>query len=144
MSLTKISCSIANSDPVTSLGLEIWLGNQKILNQEHVQESLVFEHEFSDDKAEHELRFVMKNKTPDHTKIDSVGNIEKDACLVINDVTFNEIPLGQILIEQAVYVHDFNGSGDQIKDQFFGIMGCNGTVSLKFSTPIYLWLLENM
>jgi hypothetical protein len=23
-------------------------------------------------------------------------------------------------------------------------MGCNGTVSLKFTAPAYLWLLENM
>jgi hypothetical protein len=23
-------------------------------------------------------------------------------------------------------------------------MGCNGTVSLKFTTPIYMWLLETM
>ena len=27
---------------------------------------------------------------------------------------------------------------------FFGNMGCNGYVSLKFATPIYLWLLEHM
>lgn len=129
---------------MAKLGLEIWLNNQQILNQEHVQESVKFEHKLSDDEGQHELRFVMKNKTADHTIIDATGNIEKDACLIISDVNFNEIPLGQILIDRAVYTHDFNGSQDQIEDQFFGTMGCNGTVSLKFSTPIYLWLLENM
>jgi hypothetical protein len=33
--------------------------------------------------AEHELRFVMKNKTAEHTEIDRIGNIVKDACLIV-------------------------------------------------------------
>ena len=49
-----------------------------------------------------------------------------------------------MLVEQAVYTHDFNGTQPEIEDTFFGEMGCNGTVSLRFTTPIYLWLLENM
>ena len=42
------------------------------------------------------------------------------------------------------FQHDFNGTQPEIKDTFFGEMGCNGTVSLRFTTPIYLWLLEHM
>ena len=37
-----------------------------------------------------------------------------------------------------------NGTQPEIADNFFGIAGCNGTISFRFSTPIYLWLLENM
>jgi hypothetical protein len=47
--------------------------------------------------------------------------------------------------EQAEYHHDCNGTAQQvILDKFYREMGCNGTVSLKFTTPVYLWLLENM
>jgi len=42
------------------------------------------------------------------------------------------------------YCHDFNGTQPAVVDRFHGSLGCNGTVTLKFTTPIYLWLLENM
>jgi hypothetical protein len=86
----------------------------------------------------------MKNKTIDLTKIDEEGKILKDACLTISDVAFEDIELGHMFTEQTSYTHDFNGTQAEISDKFYGSMGCNGTVSLKFTTPIYLWLLENM
>jgi len=124
--------------------MEIWLDDQLIFDQDRVAETTAFTHELSDDDAEHELRFVLKNKTAEHTAIDDAGNIIKDACLIISDLTFDEIQLGYMFIELATYSHDFNGTGNQTQDKFYGTMGCNGTVSLKFSTPVYLWLLENM
>ena len=98
----------------------------------------------AEDEADHELRFVMKNKTVAHTQIDLSGNIVTDARLTISDVAFDEIKLGQMFIDQTQYTHDFNGSQPEITDRFYGEMGCNGTVSLQFTTPIYLWLLEHM
>jgi hypothetical protein len=86
----------------------------------------------------------MKNKTTEHTQIDADGNILTDSCICIENLSFDQIALGQMFIDQAVYEHDFNGTADAIKDKFFGIMGCNGTVTLSFTCPIYLWLLENM
>lgn len=100
--------------------------------------------DLDEDVADHELRFVMKNKTQEHTTVDEHGSIVKDARLTISNVTFDEIPLEQIFFEQAVYTHDFNGTQAETTNKFYGEMGCNGTVSLKFSTPIYLWLLEHM
>ena len=67
-----------------------------------------------------------------------------DATLTIKDLAFDEIKLNYMLTELAVYTHDFNGTQDTTQDKFYGEMGCNGTVSLKFATPIYLWLLEHM
>ena len=49
-----------------------------------------------------------------------------------------------MFVEQAVYTHDFNGTSKATENKFYGELGCNGTVSLKFSTPMYLWLLEHM
>jgi len=62
----------------------------------------------------------------------------------VTEITFDEIDCTQIVHDHAVYRHNLNGTGPEIDDQFFGDMGCNGTVELKFTTPVYLWLLENM
>ena len=138
------SCSIGTTDAVAGLGMEIWLDQEQIFNVDHVKEIIKFTHKFDEIDAAHELRFVMKNKTIEHTQVAENGDILHDACLTISDIAFEEIKLGHMVIEQAVYTHDFNGTQPEIEDQFFGEMGCNGTVSLKFTTPIYLWLLENM
>jgi hypothetical protein len=140
----KISGVIDTTDASTPLGMEIWLDDQKILNLDWVTHSQSFEYSMPDDCAEHELRFVMKNKNFEHTKIDSNGNIVKDACLIVYDITFDKIKLGHTFQENAIYTHDFNGTSDCQPHKFYGTMGCNGTVSLKFSTPVYMWLLENM
>ena len=140
----KISCLIDTTDCKSVLGMEIWLDNQQIFNQDWVTEPQTISYEFSDLDADHELRFVIKNKTVDHTKVDESGAIVKDACLVISNLAFDDIALGNIVTEKAVYTHDFNGTGSLTQDKFFGQMGCNGTVSMKFTTPMYLWLLENL
>ena len=139
-----LSCKIGTTDASIPLGLEIWLDDTVIYNNDHVVDSQQLNYEFEDDGNEHELQFVMKNKTIDHTQVDENGNIIKDACLTVQDVAFEGIELGHMFVEQSVYTHDFNGTQDKVDNKFFGSMGCNGTVRLKFTTPIYLWLLENM
>jgi hypothetical protein len=138
------SCSIGTTDSSANLDLEIWFDQEQIFNSNHITETQTFQHSFDEEAAEHELRFIMKNKTGEHTKIDELGNITYDASLTISNIMFEEIDLGHVFVEQAVYTHDFNGTQPETKDTFFGILGCNGTVSLKFTTPIYLWLLEHM
>ena len=111
---------------------------------DHVQQFTEILIPVTDDDAEHVLKLVLKGKCVDHTTVDSDGNIISDSVLTISDLTFDEIALGQIMHDNAVYTHDFNGSGNPVEDRFFGTMGCNGTVTLNFSTPIYIWLLESM
>jgi len=139
-----ISCDIATTDSAAQLGIEVWLNDQKLLDLDHVQSSLNFCHEISDADQDYVLKFRLKNKTAEHTQIDSENCIVKDACVTITNLQFDGIPLGQILFDLAVYEHDYNGTGSPIQDKFYGQMGCNGTVTFAFSTPIYMWLLEHM
>jgi hypothetical protein len=141
---TTISGFIDSSDKKIPLGTEVWIDNICVINVEHVDRIVHFLHEISDNDGEHELRIVMKHKTADHTEVNETGEIVRDAMLSISDIKFDEIELGQVFLEKTTYAHDFNGSQALIEDKFFGDMGCNGTVSLKFTTPTYLWLLENM
>jgi hypothetical protein len=144
MNQTTISCKIETSDPACSLGVEIWLDDLLIFNQEHVTDTVEFCHDMNDDTADHALRFVLKNKPADYTQVDADGNIIKDARLKISDIEFDGIELDYMITQQATYTHNFNGAGTEAQEKFYGEMGCNGTVSLEFSTPIYLWLLEHM
>ena len=138
------SCRIGTTDASAVLGMEIWLDQEQIFDTAHVKEVIEFKHEFNEADAEHELQFRMKNKTINHTQIDEAGKILKDACLTISNVAFEDIKLGHMFTEQTEYIHDFNGTQAEITEKFYGAMGCNGTVSLKFTTPVYLWLLEKM
>jgi hypothetical protein len=140
----SISCILDTTNPSATLGFEAWVDDQKFFDTEHMLDQQQIVVEIADDDGEHELRFVLKNKTLDHTQIDESGNIVADANLIVTDLAFDEIKLGHIITEQSTYTHDFNGTGQLIQDKFYGEMGCNGIVSLKFSTPMYLWLLEHM
>ena len=137
-------CKIGTTDASAALGMEIWLDNQQIFDTAHVDSTAECQTKFSDADGEHEIRFVMKNKTIDLTQINEAGEILKDSCLTISDVAFEGIELGHMFVEQTTYTHDFNGTQTEVTEKFYGKMGCNGTVSLRFTTPIYLWLLENM
>ena len=137
--------NLTTTDATAELGFEAWIDERKFLDMDHVKEDQKITVELEDqDGAEHELRLVLKNKTSAHTQVDEHGNIVADARLRITDMAFDEIQLGNMVSEQAVYTHDFNGTGATIQEKFYSELGCNGTVSLKFATPMYLWLLEHM
>ena len=144
MTNTTISFNIDTTNSAAALGFEAWVDNQRFFDSDHVQAQQKVIIEIADDDGEHELRFVLKKKTIGHTQLDAVGNIVSDARLIVTDLAFDEIKLGHMVTEQAIYTHDVNGTQQEIQDKFYGEMGCNGTVSLKFTTPIYLWLLEHM
>ena len=95
-------------------------------------------------ETEHLLSFEMSGKLPEHTTISESGEITQDRLIKISDVAFDDIVLGQVFIESAKYRHDYNGTGNFVEEKFYGEMGCNGRVEMRFTTPIYLWLLENM
>lgn len=143
MNTVSFSCNIDTTNAAVPLGLEIWLDNQKLFDQDHVQETHIST-DFSDDDGEHELRFVLKNKLSEHTQIDADNTIISDARISISCIEFDGIALNQLVTDLAEYQHNFNGTGDLSTHKFYGELGCNGTVSLKFTTPVYLWLLEHM
>ena len=144
MSTVNFSCAIAPNNADIPLGCEIWIDDTCLIDTDHVNQTLHVEHKFNDLDGEHLLRITLKNKLSEHTQVDESGAIVSDALLSISNINFEGIDCLQIMQDRAVYRHNFNGTADQIDDQFFNCMGCNGTVELKFTTPLYLWLLENM
>lgn len=141
----NISFEIIPSDATAPLGLEVWINDQKLFDNENITQTVFFKHniELPDDQ-DHEFRLCLKNKKEEHTIVDDSGQIIKDSLLKIENLCFDDLLLGQILENNAVYEHDFNGTAPAIKTKFYQDLGCNGTVIMKFRTPIYLWMLENM
>ena len=86
----------------------------------------------------------MRGKMPGHTQMSDSGEILNDRVIKISDVRFDDIELGYMFMEQSRYYHNNNDSTEPVVEQFYGTIGCNGRVEMRFSTPIYLWLLENM
>lgn len=144
MELVNISFDIESSDYNCPFGIKIQLDNKVLVDIAHLHEKLSFSHDMNDEDGDHELYIVLSGKTSAHTTIDSQGNITKDATVSVSNVVIDGIDLNQLFLEKCVYAHDFNSTQHEIKDTFYGVAGCNGTISFKFSTPMYMWLLENM
>ena len=144
METINISFDIETSDATCPFSVEILLDNTVLLKTDHVQQKITFSHAMNDDNIEHELRVVILGKSSEHTRIDPAGNIIKDATLQISNFVIDDMDVNQMFLDKCVYTHDFNGTQPKIADSFHGVAGCNGTITFEFSTPIYLWLLENM
>jgi hypothetical protein len=136
--------NVSSTNYAVPLGIRVSIDHDIMYENTHVSAPADVQCSLSDNDGEHELTFELFGKLPEHTQIDDAGSIVSDAVLGISGIEIDEIDIDQIVQFQSVYTHDFNGTQEPVDDKFYGSMGCNGTVRLKFTTPIYLWLLENM
>ena len=144
MDKSYITFDVRSTSSVKTVGLEVMLDNDVVYNDESFNSAQLIKIELPEDEAEHSLKIILKNKTAEHTVLDSLGAIVQDTNLIIEDIKFDDIDIGHNILQLATYAHDCNGT-DQLKEyKFYKEMGCNGTVELKFTTPIYIWLLEYM
>jgi hypothetical protein len=136
--------------------VKVTVDSNIIYNNTHVTTTDHISHDMSDQDGNHVLEIELYGKLPEHTEIDSAGNIVKDALITVENFKIDDLDISSMLTcypnelysdvptHIIQYCHDFNGTQSAIIDRFHGSLGCNGTVTLKFTTPIYLWLLENM
>jgi hypothetical protein len=143
----KLEFDIGTTDAECELGVKVSIDGNVIYNNPYLVDPYHVSHDISDEEGEHELTIELYGKLPQHTKIDDQGNIVKDTMITVENIKIDDIDLSTILMSAPLliqYHHDFNGTQPAVVDSFYGSMGCNGIVTLKFATPIYLWLLENM
>ena len=99
--------------------------------------------EFSVDvveEQEHILEIRLENKTDSDTVIQD-NEIAKDMLLNIDSIEIDEIELGEIKWNLSKFVAD-NPNRETL--ECCVNLGWNGSYQLKFTSPFYLWLLENM
>lgn len=109
------------------------------------QDLVEISHEFDDsNEIEHCVEFELSGKQLEHTEVDAAGEITQDRVIEIQAVRLDDIELGYLFNQVAEYHHDGNGGQDPVVEKFYNTMGCNGVVRFRFSSPLYLWLLEHM
>jgi hypothetical protein len=138
----KISCSIAPINGSIPVGAEVWVNDQQILDVNYVTETIDINQYVNSLSEKNVLTYVMKNKTPHHTRIDANNNIIEDSCLIISNLVIDDFEVGQQLQDLSIYTHNHNGTSNQVQVQFYEVMGCNGTVRMEFYVPVYEWLVN--
>lgn len=143
MVTSNVSFEVSSTGP--DLHLTVYFDDTMIWSGSPGYEPISINHDFDDsDEVTHVLELKMSGKSQDHTKIDDLGMIIEDRCITVPDIRLDGINLGYLFSQTAKYSHDFNGTKDPVEEPFWGTMGCNGSVRFEFSSPIYLWLLENL
>lgn len=133
-----------------------------INDQEQVNEQLIvaenttqyFEFDATLQEGSCFLGIELLNKTTSDTVLDSDGNIIEDLLLNIDSVEIDEIDLGSLLWTMSDYIPDYPEQyrlemGKQGKDLPVSLKNCvnlgwNGRWTLNFTSPFYIWLLENI
>jgi len=103
-----------------------------------------FEIDDTDEHTLHTIGIKTSGKTSDHTHLDLQGNIIHDSHVKIESIDFNGIDVTEIFCDGCVcYSHNNNSTSEWHTEPFYGYIGCNGSVDLEFSTPLYRWFLDN-
>lgn len=141
----KLSFSVRSSQADTDIRLLVTVDGYPIYDGNPGLDAENIVHQFDDStEQQHVLCFELQGKTAAHTQLSDTGEIIRDTVIMVDELAFDDISLGHRFTEIANYYHDTNGTTKLLSNQFYGVMGCNGRVEMRFSTPIYLWLLENM
>ncbi len=134
----------ANVDCVDIM-LEVYINHINIFKTTAQQKIQTIVYDIDEDPAEHELKLVMSGKTSEHTIVDDNGQITSDIFFIINRLEFEELDTKELFCQgqRSRHRHSFNSTRPEFDDEFYGNLGCNGIVTIPFSTPIYLWLADN-
>lgn len=94
------------------------------------------------DEGNHAISIELYNKNDGDTVTDDDENIINDVILNIDNIELDQVSLDTLLWTKSVYTPN----DTSITEPVTGCvnLGWNGTWKLEFSTPVYLWLLENL
>ena len=126
--------------------------NSEITSTEQNPTIIEFEAELTEE-SEYNLIIERSGKGKNQTVINEKGDILKDQLLHIKGIEIDEIDIGALVYE-GVYTPKYpepwatqqRESGHDLKDSFKNVtqMGFNGEWKFTFSSPFYMWLLENL
>lgn len=129
----------------------IWLGEQVVVQSEIPDNKPhVFAFTHTVDAGSNSLKIRLENKDSNDVVKDRLDSVEyiiiKDMLLNIEDIEIEGVSLGQ-LIRKTEFVLDQPAEyqGQTITRMEGCVnLGCNGTYTLNFASPFYVWLLENL
>lgn len=125
--------------------------NQEITGTEKEPNVIEFEHELKEGEK-YQLIINRSGKDIRQTVVEN-GEIVKDQLLHIKSIEIDEIDIGA-LIYNGVYTPKYPepwssqqaAAGNKLPESFKNVtaMGHNGRWELGFTSPFYMWLLENL
>lgn len=114
--------------------------NQNLDDNHHVVDCVFDNTEYF---CKQNIKIFMSGKTKNHTVVDQQGNIVSDCAVIVEKIFLDDIDVTEIYCAGTeCYVHNNNGATENIVDQFYSYIGCNGTVDISWSTPMNLWFLK--
>ena len=126
--------------------------NSEITSTEDKPTLIEFEAELEEDKKV-DLIINRSGKGVNQTVVNEKGDILKDQLLHIKRIEIDEIDLGS-LVFTGLYTPKYPEpwatqmaeSGKELRESFTNVtqMGHNGEWKFSFTTPFYMWLLENL
>jgi hypothetical protein len=124
----------------------VWLNDHVVIQSEiasSAEQIVSFERRV--DEGPHELKIRLENKTNADTNIRN-GEVVDDMLLNIDDITIDDISLGNLLWSAEYILDEKQMSQGKEIDHLDGCvnLGWNGTYVLKFISPFYIWLLEKL
>ena len=123
-----------------------------ITGTENKPNVIEFEYEM---KSEQQYNLIINRsgKGRNQTIINEKGDILKDQLLHIKSINIDEIDIGALVFD-GVYTPTYpepwatqqRESGNDLKDSFKNVtsMGFDGEWRFSFTSPFYMWLLENL
>ena len=115
-------------------------------------DTIEFEHECTEG-SDYTLKIIRSGKGNRQCVVNDKGDILKDQVLHIKSIEIDEIDIGALVFD-GVYRPEYpepwatqqRSAGNELPAEFKNVteMGHNGTWSLTFSSPFYMWLLENL
>jgi hypothetical protein len=115
-------------------------------------DTIVFETELGQDK-DYNFTIIRSGKNKNQTMVNDKGDILKDQLLHIKSIEIDEIDIGGLVYE-GIYTPQYpepwatqqREAGVELRESFKNVtqMGHNGKWEFKFTSPFYMWLLENL
>ena len=125
--------------------------NKEITGTEDKPTIVEFEHEFEENKP-YNLIIDRSGKNENQTIVEN-EKIVKDQLLHIKSIEIDEIDIGALVYE-GVYKPEYPEqwatqqaeAGNKLPETLKNVtqMGHNGTWTFSFTSPFYMWLLENL
>jgi hypothetical protein len=110
-----------------------------VLFQGEVNEPVSIKHELDLTEGDHVIEVILINKEGRRDTIMQDGRIIKDMLLTVDSVLLDDIDLGYLISTKSSYDTD-----EGVNHEHMTTLGWNGSWKLSFSSPVYMWLLENL
>ena len=143
MDKIPLSFNLDSTNYDAKLSFTMHHNGKKVYECAHVNKKLNVSLSIDDNSDTHELTWTLSGKEVSHTEVDKSGKIVKDAALITSNFKINDFELAERFVNNSNYIHDYNGTSEQVTERYDNYFGCNGTVHFTFTSPVHIWILQN-